>query len=39
MRLGDTRVSPGAKQEAQRQEAALRGWSHTRAAVIQLGLA
>jgi hypothetical protein len=31
MRLGDTRVSQG-------QEAALRGWSHTRAAVIQIGV-
>jgi hypothetical protein len=39
MRLGDIRVSPGVKQEAQRQEAALRGWSHTRAAVIQIGVA
>jgi hypothetical protein len=39
MRLGDTPVSPGAQQETQRQEAALRGWSHTRAAVIQIGFA
>jgi hypothetical protein len=39
MRLGNTRVSQEAKQETQRQEAALRGWSHTRAAVIQIGVA
>ena len=39
MRLGDTRVLQGAKQEPQRQEAALRGWSHTRIAVIQIGFA
>jgi hypothetical protein len=39
MRLGDTPVSQEAKQETQRQEAALRGWSHTRAAVIQIGVA
>ena len=39
MRLGDTRVSQGAKQETQRQKAALRRWSHTRATVIQIGVA
>ena len=37
MRLGDTRVSQEAKQETQRQEAAWRSWSHTRAAVIPIG--
>jgi hypothetical protein len=39
MHPGDTRVSQGGKQEPQRQEAAWRGWSHTRAAVIQIGVA
>jgi len=39
LRLGDTRVSHGEEQEPQRQETALRTAAHTRAEVIQIGVA